>query len=324
MVLALAVGTLAACANGRYEAPPSTGAYYDVAKSVVRLPAALSMQYASARSWMKPNATKSDLLYVSSEMTWGINVFSYPQGKREGLLTGIKDPGGLCSDPKGDIFVPQQQGGSILEYAHGGMTPIATLSDPNEQPLSCSVDSATGTLAVTNVTNLRAGSGSVSLYAHASGSPNIVYPSGIRLAYQCGYDDKGNLFVDGYTNFPSLDGVFAFGELPKGKSKFVNIVLNKQIGTPGLVQWDGNSVAVGDASNGAIYLTNGRPGKIESTIQLSGTDYDFQPWIQGSTIVVPSFYSIRAGFVHYPAGGKAYKAVKVGSPYGATLSIVTK
>ena len=40
--------------------------------------------------------------------------------------------------------------------------------------------------------------------------------------YFCGYDDKGDLFVDGRGS----DGFqFRFAELPKGKETFVNILL---------------------------------------------------------------------------------------------------
>jgi len=276
---------------------------------------------------MALDAKQSDLLYVSSEMTWDVDVYSYPQGKREGVLTdyppGFNILNGLCSDPKGDVFIPTEAGHNILEYAHAGTSPIATLEDSGEAPIACSFDPTSGTLAVANVDSAT-GNGSISLYTNASGYPAIVSDSAIALVYACGYDDKGNLFVDGLTNLPSQGGVFQFAELPKGSSSFTNIALNRKVNVPGMVQWDGTFVAVGDAKTGVIYRTNGAGGKVEATTTLAGTNYDFQPWIQDKTIVVPSSYSIETGFWHYPAGGKAYKTLKIGSPFGATVSVAGK
>lgn len=52
--------------------------------------------------------------------------------------------------------------------------------------------------------------------------------------------------------------------------------------------------------------------------------FDFQSWIQGKNIVAPRYYSIVAGFSHYPTAGKAYKTIKVGSPFGTTVSVAAK
>jgi hypothetical protein len=275
------------------------------------------------RSWMARDAKESDLVYVSSEMTWDVNVYSYPQGERKGLLTGFNLPQGVCSDPNGDVFVPEGVTNDIKEYAHGGTSVIAYLSDPNEEAEACSFDPTTGTLAVANVISAR-GAGNIALYANATGSPTIVSDSAIYLPYECGYDDKGNLFVDGLTGLPSEGGVFQFAELPKGSSSFTNITLNRKIKIPGAVQWDGTYVTVADAQTGAIYRTNGADGKVVGSTKLAGTRFDFQSWIQGKNIVAPRYYSIVVGFSHYPAGGKVYKTIKVGSPFGTTVSLAAK
>jgi len=324
-----AAGTFAGCGgSGAYQAPSAQSRYdYDVRTSTTRLVLPPSARRAAAQSWMAPDAKQSDLLYISSEMTWYVDVYTYPQGKRVGVITndpvGFSFLGGLCSDPKGDVFVTNEGGNNILEYAHAGTSPIATLEDTNEAPVACSFDPTSGTLAVANVDSAFGG-GSISLYTNASGSPEIFSDSAIGLVYACGFDAKGNLFVDGLTTLRSRGGVFQFAELPKGSSSFTNITLNKRVNVPGGVQWDGTYVAVGDAKTGVIYRTNGAGGKVEATTRLVGTNYDFQPWIQGKTIVVPSAYSIDTGFGHYPAGGKAYKTIKIGSPYGATVSVAGK
>ena len=96
------------------------------------------------RSWMLPEARKGDLLYVSSPGQGMVYVFTYPGGQPDGMLTNIPYPYGLCSDKHGNVFVvswsSESGPGSILEYAHGGSKPIATLTDGDNMPAQCSVD----------------------------------------------------------------------------------------------------------------------------------------------------------------------------------------
>ncbi|MGA9946057.1 MAG: hypothetical protein WBP75_13570, partial [Candidatus Cybelea sp.] len=98
-------------------------------------------------SWMAPDATKQDLLYVSDWGTGDVYAYSYPKRKLQGKLTGLM-PTGLCVDKKGDVFVDNSR--EILEYAHGGTSPIATLDDSGSYPTVCSIDRVTGDLAVAN------------------------------------------------------------------------------------------------------------------------------------------------------------------------------
>jgi hypothetical protein len=322
---AVIAGIIVGGCNGVYQAPLTTGhSVYDVRDSRSRIAMTpIGDRNRPSHSWMARDAKQSDLLYISSEMTWKVDVYSYPQGKREGVLTGFNFPQGLCSDAKGDVFIPNQSESNVLEYSHGGTTPIATLRDAGEAPEACAVDPKSGTLAVANVLS-QYGYGNVSLYSNATGTPSIVGDPAMELVYECGYDDKGNLFIDGLTALPSQNGVFQFAELPKGSSSFVNITLNKNIKVPGVVQWDGEFMAVGDAQSGIIYQTNGAGGKIEGTTRLAGTRFDFQPWIQGGTVVAPSSVTVKASFYHYPSGGKRYRAITIGSPFGTTVSVAGK
>jgi hypothetical protein len=118
-------------------------------------------------SWMAPDAKKQDLLYISDVSDNEVTVYSYPSGKLEGTLTGFEVPTGLCSDKAGDVFVTDFEASEILEYAHGGTTPIATLSDPGQWPSGCSVDPMTGNLAVSNDETPSVGEGNLAIYAHA-------------------------------------------------------------------------------------------------------------------------------------------------------------
>jgi DNA-binding beta-propeller fold protein YncE len=84
-------------------------------------------------------------------------------------LSDSNNPFGECVDKTGDVFVAEFGGNAgtaaILEYAHGGTSPIATLSDPGYHPESCSIDPTTGNLAVTN------DDGPLGIYTGAKGDP---------------------------------------------------------------------------------------------------------------------------------------------------------
>jgi DNA-binding beta-propeller fold protein YncE len=214
---------------------------------------------------MLAEAGSEDLLYISDQGTNDVYVYSYPKGRLKGTLTGFTGPDGECVDAMGDVFVTNFYSHDIIEYAHGGTSPIATLSDPGYVPKGCSIDPTTGNLAVTNFESTGSAAGNVAIYKNAMGSPEAYYTDpAIYYMYYCGYDNAGNLFVDGNTS----GSAFAFGELPSGGSAIKKISLNQSIGSPGGVQWDGTHVAVGDSGANVIYqfTVSGKKGtKVGST-----------------------------------------------------------
>src|SRR5580693_2931535 len=64
---------------------------------------------AHGKSWMLPEATSQDLLYVSVSTTnytdSEVQVYSYSSNQLVGTLTGFKYATSLCSDTIGDVFV---------------------------------------------------------------------------------------------------------------------------------------------------------------------------------------------------------------------------
>jgi hypothetical protein len=108
----------------------------------------------------------------------------------------------------------------------------------------------TGNLAVTNVsTAYDYSAGDVVIYTNAKGTPTNYGDSNFDQYLFCGYDNKGDLFVDGI-NYGSA---FVFAELPKGSKTLKNITLNQSFQYGGGVQWDGTYVAVGDQIAAVIY-----------------------------------------------------------------------
>ena len=76
----------------------------------------------------------------------GICVVSYPAGKLVDSISVSGELGGDCADSAGNVFVTNNT--EVLEYSHGGTSPIATLSLRGDDAAGCSIDPGTGNLAV--------------------------------------------------------------------------------------------------------------------------------------------------------------------------------
>lgn len=258
-----------------------------------------------AHSWMAPDAMSGDLLYVADAQTFDVSVYSYPKGKLVGTLTGLNDPTGLCTDKSGNVWIVNEGASNLVEYAHGGTSPIATLGDPGQEPRSCSVNLRNGALAVSNIFTTSFTQGSVSIYARAKGTPKTYSDPNLYEANYLGYDDRGNLFIDGFnTSF-----AFAFAELPAHATAIKDIALNQSIGFAGGVQWDGKYVAVGDQDTNSIYQVAGATGTVVGSTPLTGGADVEQFWKQGRKVVGPNASAGTVGFWNYPAGGSPTKTI---------------
>ncbi|MBV9232409.1 MAG: hypothetical protein JO030_00085 [Candidatus Eremiobacteraeota bacterium] len=163
------------------------------------------------QSWVAPEAKGEDLLYVSDANN-GIFIFTYPAGKLVGQLTsGFTSPDGMCSDRHGNVFITDTQTYRVLEFAHGGATPIGALYGPPSmdfRPSDCSVDPLTGNLATTNIESAQ-----VLVFPKAQGSgKTYTVPRG--ALFYCAYDGKGDLFAD---EVFSRKGTVYIAELPVGR-----------------------------------------------------------------------------------------------------------
>jgi hypothetical protein len=217
----------------------------------------------------------------------------------------------------------------VLEFAHGGTSPIQTLSDPSGTPSECSVDPTSGALAVVNQ-----GSSTVLIYPGASGSPQTYTIPKLSVSF-VGYDDRGNLFADGLTKSYRF-GLF---ELPHGGSSFKAVTLNLSPGTSGSVQWDGKYVTVTDTPFIELFVIRGMRGKLVSQIELdlphdsygNPPPYFTQTWIQGKKVIglanmgciphrlsCPLVFSYGSGEYLYYLHGGSYGFGEAG---GVTVSL---
>ena len=263
--------------------------------------------------------SSQELLYAAAP-DGDIYVFAYPEGEffyafqLKELIAGT-----LCSNSRGDVFVPT--GNTVIEYA-GGSGQIATLSERKDYAAyGCSVDPTTGNLAVANE-SAKGGRGVIAVFAGARGNPTYYSDSAIATYWYCGYDDQGNLFVDG-------QGDSSFAELPLGSKRFTNISV--PVKSFGQIQWDGKYVTVATKTAQTIYRLNimGSAATIASTTHLGPSRSLAQPWIEGNTIIRVfrrlSKYSYKIGFWKYPTGGKHYLLIKSPDKHvdilGVTLSV---
>jgi hypothetical protein len=311
-----AIAMLPGCSGSQMQIP--SGATPSVAPSAQRN-GAMGVHPDHGRSWMAPEAKRDVLLYISDIDTFDVYVYAYPKGQLLGTLTGFNGPEGECVDKTGNVFVANYAASNILEFAHGGTSPIATLSDPGYFPGGCSIDPMTGNLAVINYTTTGGGQGNVAIYKHAKDGPVYDADPSISEVYFGGYDNAGNLFVDGLTP----GNAFAFAELPSGGRSFKKIKLNRYIGFPGGIQWDGTHVAVGDPIRNVIhqFAISGTKGTQAGSTPLVDASEVNQFWIEGAKVTGVDPRSANAMFWSYPAGGSPTKTITgLTEPVGVTVS----
>jgi hypothetical protein len=310
--LALVVG-LAGCAGSSTGANPPTAAV--PAAQLPEIPARRAGLFGSParhpKSWMKPGLANQKLLYVSDEAAGVVNVYTYPGLTFAGQLTGFSVPTGECTDRAGNVWIADQNQKAVYEYAHGGTSPINTLTDTMINPVGCALNLKNGDLAVANGIN------TVLIFHNAAGAPTTYASQQFSTTEFLGYDNHGNLFVDGNDNA----NAFHYAELPAGGSTFTDITLSTTPSQPGNVQWDGTYMAVGDAASSNIYRTQG--SNIVGTVTVSATcQGQFYITPSDKNIVVPDGCNADADTYVYPAGGSPIKIVTGGlqHPGGAVIS----
>jgi hypothetical protein len=286
------------------------------------------------KSWMLPGAKSENLLYVSDDVGSEVYVLSYPAGGLVGVLTGFGSPFGECVDKAGHVWITNLSPPEIIEYAHGGTSPMATLSDA-DQPVGCAVDRKTGNLAVTNHYP-----GNIAVYDDARGTPTTYSDPDFADYTYCTYDDTGDLFVDDAEE----GGIIA--ELPEGSGTLQTITLDEKL-YPLSIQWDKMHLAIETQStldsdlhgtHGSISINrvqvSGSTGSVigKTFLKAPGGRIDSggtQFWISGNTIVGPDMF--RYGKVgvflwHYPRGGEPRKMLRQmwEDPWGVTVSHAQK
>ena len=269
---------------------------------------------------------ENDLLYVSDPYTGDVYVRTYPRNKSVEALTGFYPAPGMCSDSKGNVWVANPNYANIAEFTHGGTKIIATLNDPGQYPVSCAIDGKTGNLAAVNGTNASGGAGSLSIYKKARGNPTVI-PAYQHTDFD-GYDNEGNLFVDGSNGTAS-----ELGEVLNGRDVVTPLTLEgATLNFPGDIQYALGSLALGDqelnSSDSGIYRVRvtGSTAQVIGTVDLTNSNRVGPFMILGKThrIICGDTSSGRVLIYDYPGGGPAIKTLNVlpsGTLDGLTLSV---
>jgi hypothetical protein len=166
-------------------------------------------------------------------------------------------------------------------------TPIATLHGASGDTLVGCAMSTTGDLAATSISN-----GDVDIFKEAKGTPTVSKSPCVE-AFFLGYDQSGNLYVDGFTS-----AGFCFAVLPKGQSSWTTLS-GASVEFPGAVQFDGKYITVNDQEAHTIngYTCNGTSCTLKRTVALSGASGCDQSWIARGYVIC------GAEIDKYPGGG---------------------
>jgi hypothetical protein len=311
-VASLGVAAIAGCSGS----PAAVGVNLPATGTV---PGVASIS-SSGASWALPEARTNDLLYISDLENQVVTFYSYPGLKQMGVITGFFNPEGLCVDKAGDVWVTNNTNTGVhqaTEYAHGTTTPMNNLIDPDGSASGCSVDFRNGDLAVVDFFGNH-GQGGVTVWKDAQGTPYEYVAPNIYYYWYCGYDDKGNLYTDGFSSGSAM----SLAILRPGKLNFqpVNIQVNP-FWYPGGVQWDGKYLAVGD-EYGPIYqyAVKGLSATLVNTITLNQETEIPQFWIHGKTVIAPNSNGHNTLLYAYPGGGNPTATIPGNDPIGSTIS----
>lgn len=251
--------------------------------------------------------------YISDFVNGEVFQFDYPNSLSSiGSITGVSKPQGECTRNGSRTFWVTASGSNeIEEYKLGGTNAVRTLSESVGKPVDCAIDAATGDLAVTIIAN-----GDVIVYKNARGK-HKSYKTPLIEAFFDGYDNRGNLFVDGFNS----SGVPALIELARGSSTFETIAPSNTVEFPGGMQFDGKYVTENDQAAHAIYryTVSGTTATLEGTVALSGSSDCVQTAITTTLVYCPDAGNVDVEVYRYPAGGSPV-AILTGSfsePIGA-------
>lgn len=315
-----------------------------IAALTVDHPVAIPQHPDHRKSWISPDAAKSELLYVSDWATNDVFIYNYLTGALVGTLTGFERPYGQCVDKQGDVWITEFQGGAVDEYPHGSTTRINSLSTDG-YAIGCAV-APNGDLAVSNFETAPSGTGNVQVFKQATWPPTTYSNEMCNVLWAPGYLPNGHLY--------------AASQAPNGSSLLCELTstdsslnpsfppFDEALGLPGGVQWDGKYITITDQDYGLLDGTtiyqaqesaSGGLVEVSSTVLKDTCDHHkvdvVQPFIvgkvntpenatQGTAVVGGnSFCSSRVNVWRYAAGGHPKSSLDAApqQPYGMSVSI---
>ncbi|MGB6520261.1 MAG: hypothetical protein WBE83_00655 [Candidatus Cybelea sp.] len=232
------------------------------------------------------------------------SIFNYPKSVQQfGTIDG--DGGQGCTNVLygyGKKIVWNVGGNTQITEYKVPQKPIKTLSVDYYFPSSCAMNT-NGDLAVgiLYATSAYTGGGEVVIFKNGSGS-GVSFDTPLDEEFFDGYDNKGNLFADGFTGDRSG---FALVELPVGSTKFVTVKTSNAPEFPGSVQWDGTYLTVFDQYTASTYqyAVSGTTATLKNTIQFTGASDCAQTWIVKGLLYCGDAGTNGGEVFKYPDGG---------------------
>ena len=299
-----------------------------------------AVQRNGSTSWMLPGAQKQpSLLYISNLGTASVTVYTYLNGGGlllVGTLSGFSLPTGMCTESSGNVWIPDYGTRKILEYAHGGTTPIFTITEHSGFPYDCAVDPTTGNLAVANQhpNGKYQAFGNVVVYPKGSRNGRVFSTSnGFSDVYFVAYDNKSNLYVDANPCAPSScyygGGPPGLFELAKGGAAFTQLTLSgATLYQPIAINWIKPTLMVGDqnfqnqGTSGAYKLfVSGSTATQVGTLQFGGTQQAYGFWRRAGRVIVPDHTGNIVRIYNLSNGSLFSKlTTEISLPFGAVTS----
>jgi hypothetical protein len=244
--------------------------------------------------------------YISNFYGGTISVFDYPKYDAQiGSISSVPTPHGECTNAlfgsgKETFWAVSSSGyhspGALYEFKVGVKGPIKTLTTPSgDFPNGCAIDPATGNL----VAAMR-GNGQVVTWTKASGK-GTVSQTPLVGAWFAGFDNKSNLYVDGF----ETNNAFSLVELPKGSKSWKTLSLNASIAFPGEVQFDGKYLTLNGVESHNIfgYTCSGTTCTLKRTVSLRGSS-TCDTWIANGYVICADDAGAETTIIYkYPAGG---------------------
>ncbi len=266
--------------------------------SAARESGARIAESAPAGGARKAPASLGDLLYVGGDREGYI--FSYPKGKLVGKLP--LGSFGMCADRAGDVFFTGVR--TITEYAHGATAPNAIYTVTGTA-FACAVDPTTGNLAVVVLCISSCKGDEVAIFDHPGAPPTTYQDPAMQSLLFCGFDGRGNLFIDGYSN-----SLVSVAELPRGSSTFTNYTVQATITNPGQIQFDTRHITLQERYHPVIYRLAFNGGLATVVKKVTFTQEGVraaQSWIFGNMIAMPNGPATKRPLDiriwQYPIGG---------------------
>jgi len=184
------------------------------------------------KTWISPDIARSPRLFFQSDYGNSVvDVYAMPSMTLKATLSGFSGPQGLCADSAGNVYVDNTNTLQVLKYSRTGSL-LATYNDSYGYPVGCSVDPATGNLAVSNIFGL-SGAGQILVFTSPSASPTVLSNPSQYYYYFVGYGPGSSIWTSGKNSY----GTYMVSGC--GSSSCSTIPLSGgTIYFPGGVQWD--------------------------------------------------------------------------------------